>query len=72
MEPGVGLERQLVVRDMIDTERQRAADIRQRHGHRLAGQPVHQVEIDPAETGPPGRQHRAFRVVGRVDAPEPG
>ncbi len=69
VEQRVGLERQVVERQVRRPERQRGRGIGFGLGHRLARQRVHEVEVDVAED----RQRRlggGARLVGVVDAAE--
>ena len=67
-EQGVRLQGQLVVRDMRRLQRERALQVGAGAGQVLAGQGVHQVEVDVVEAGVLGQLHRRLGLAAVVDA----
>jgi hypothetical protein len=67
----IGLQRELVVAQVRRLQRQRALDVVQRHRQVLAGQGVHQVEVDVVEAGVLRQLHRGPGLRAVVDPPEP-
>src|SRR5690606_17646601 len=59
---------QLVVRDMRRLQRERALQVGAGAGQVLAGQGVHQVEVDVVEAGVLGQLHRRLGLAAVVDA----
>ena len=66
---GVGLQRQVIGRQMARAQRQRLFDIGQRLLQRLAGQGVHDVQIEGVEVAA-GLLGGAARFVGAMNAPQ--
>ena len=70
-ETGIRLDGQLIPGQMRGFQCQRGFQIAQRVGHTLAGQAVHQIEIEIVEAGFDGPFRRAPRFQLAVNATEP-
>ena len=67
---GIGLQRQVIKRNVFGGQRTQRAQIVFRLGRRLLGQGVHQVEVDVVEPGGPRPSQGLSRFIGPVNAAE--
>src|SRR6185437_8164980 len=69
-EDGARLDRELVMGEMCRTERQRLLQVTPRRGEVLAGEAVHQIDVEILEPGGVQLRRGAPGLVRTVNAPE--